>query len=399
MMKRIGLTIVCLFFVFLSLALFSRGAKPETEFPQLSAEVNYAEVEKRIEWTNDFLQKGTGFHEWFEHPALKKVRNVPNYETNLSFYYRKFENKKYSLGTIIISKKSPKRTSSVHIGFFDGGIIGFYSEFSQGHDLNIHIEKTGKLSNISFTNLAGKREIKFDENGKVLTDSYQKHTRWDIREYLEHRQQIEEEIRNSIETGYTDIQKKQLQEWRLKLPVKIKDRGIQNRLLKIGKYHQAIVVGNSRPLVENPEFDVDAKTFRLNDGSIRLTAHVFYSGNKVAFVGVERAENFLQDIGYFMVFDEYSRLQKYVEGEVVFNQNLTGYEVAKSAKLFLRDIGNERNRKASGVEITFHSTGYPASYKTIVKGNLFGRQAEWNDQGEVIFDEDYDIPKPQKDTP
>ncbi|MDR3232686.1 MAG: hypothetical protein LBT46_03300, partial [Planctomycetaceae bacterium] len=52
-----------------------------------------------------------------------------------------------------------------------------------------------------------------------------------------------------------------------------------------------------------------------------------------------------------------------------------------------------------GIEITFHPTGYPANYRTIVKGRLFGRQIEWNDKGEVISDVDLDIPKPWADAP
>jgi hypothetical protein len=52
-----------------------------------------------------------------------------------------------------------------------------------------------------------------------------------------------------------------------------------------------------------------------------------------------------------------------------------------------------------GIEVKFHSTCYPATYKTIVKNRLFGRQIEWNDKGEVISDVDLDIPKPWADTP
>ncbi|MDR1477848.1 MAG: hypothetical protein LBJ00_02790 [Planctomycetaceae bacterium] len=53
----------------------------------------------------------------------------------------------------------------------------------------------------------------------------------------------------------------------------------------------------------------------------------------------------------------------------------------------------------SGVEVMFHSTGYPATYKTIVKNRLFGRQIEWNDKGEVVSDIELDIPKEWKDAP
>jgi hypothetical protein len=398
MMKRIILTVVLLYLLFVSVTLFLRGDKPETEFPQLSAEVNYAEVEKRIEWATDFLQKGTGFHEWFKHPAVNNFNNVPNYEGCLAFYYRKFEDKKCRLGTILISKKSPKRSPGVFIGFLDNGIIGYYEEFLPGRLITVRIAETGQPSKISFAHFVEEREIKFDKNSKILTDTYKRLNQKDIQFRLENKQQMDEEIRDSVTAGYTAAQKKEPKECQLKLPENIKDRGVRSRLLRIVEYHQAIVAGNPHPLVETPVFDFEAESFRKNGGYFILTASVFYSGQKVAFVGVRHLENF-RDIGYFMVFDEYARLQKYVEGEIEYNLNQRGYEVAKSAKLFLRDIVFEKNRKASGIEITFHPTGYPASYKTIVKGNLFGRQAEWNDKGEVIFDEDYDIPKLRKDIP
>jgi hypothetical protein len=53
----------------------------------------------------------------------------------------------------------------------------------------------------------------------------------------------------------------------------------------------------------------------------------------------------------------------------------------------------------NGIEVKFHSTGYPATYKTIVKNRLYGRQIEWNDKGELISDVDLDIPKEWKDAP
>jgi hypothetical protein len=53
----------------------------------------------------------------------------------------------------------------------------------------------------------------------------------------------------------------------------------------------------------------------------------------------------------------------------------------------------------NGIEVKFHSTGYPATYKTIVKNRLYGRQIEWNDKGEVVSDVDLDIPKEWENAP
>ncbi|MDR3181937.1 MAG: hypothetical protein LBT89_03295 [Planctomycetaceae bacterium] len=85
MTKNVGLTVILLLFLSLSVTLFPGGGKPETEFPQLSAEVNYADIEKRIEWLNNLIQKGANFHEYYNHPSLEKVKNVPNYECSIDF--------------------------------------------------------------------------------------------------------------------------------------------------------------------------------------------------------------------------------------------------------------------------------------------------------------------------
>ncbi len=395
MTKNMKRVVVLLFLVVLSVAFFANGSKPETEFPQLSAEVNYADVKKRMEWRHDILQEGKGFHEYCNHPALERVRNAPNYETNLSFYYNygKSKKEKLHLSTIMVNRKSLKRSPGVDIVFFDNGIIGFYKEFLLGRYVIVNIEKTGQLSHVSFEDFLGERKIQFDEDEKILSDTYQKFDRKRIQVRQENQQQIEEEIRDSIEAGYTDIQKRLPKEWQLKLPERIRDRTVRDRLSKIDEFHQATVAGDSYPLVENPVFDLDEAVLRANERIAPVNIRISYCGKNVAFVGVKKAENF-RTIGYFIVYDEYFRLQKYVEGEIEFDPNLTGHETAKTAKLSLKDVGTDRNRRASGLEITFHPTGYPATYKTIVKERLFGRQMEWNDKGEVISDVDLDIPKP-----
>jgi hypothetical protein len=52
-----------------------------------------------------------------------------------------------------------------------------------------------------------------------------------------------------------------------------------------------------------------------------------------------------------------------------------------------------------GIEVKFHLTGFPASYKTIVRNRLFGRQIEWDEEGKVLSDVDIDIPMPWADAP
>jgi hypothetical protein len=91
-------------------------------------------------------------------------------------------------------------------------------------------------------------------------------------------------------------------------------------------------------------------------------------------------------------------------------ETLQGYAYAKNSDgmptLYLEGSINFPDKfhgipslNEKGIIVIFHSTGYPASYKTIVRNRLFGRQIEWNDKGEVISDVDLDIPKPWADAP
>ena len=391
-MRRIGLTVFLLFSVVLSTASFLRGDKPEIEFPQLSSDVNYEDVTKRIEWMSSLLMKGESFHKLLDHPGLERVNHVPNYEGNVIFFFRKYGDKQYRLGTVGIDKISPKRGGFVHVGHYESGNVGFYKEFMLGHIIVVAFYEAGKPRCIDFQNLIGERKIEFNEGGQTLANTYKQFDGDRLQARLENNKQMDNEIQASIKEGYTAIQKQSPKEWQLKMPEKLRDKPVRDRLTKIEEYRQAIVAGNARPLVENQVFDKDT------DDEMLLHVVVCFCGKNVSFVTVYKHENW-RTIGYFMVFDEFSRLQKYVEGEIFVNQNLTGHEVAKSAQLHLRDIPLEKNRRASGLEITFHPTGYPASYRTIVKERLFGRLIEWNDKGEVVSDVDLDIPQPWPEAP
>ncbi|MDR1925384.1 MAG: hypothetical protein LBQ66_13520 [Planctomycetaceae bacterium] len=75
------------------------------------------------------------------------------------------------------------------------------------------------------------------------------------------------------------------------------------------------------------------------------------------------------------LFDRKGNLTDYIEGNVKELPKTNKYEI-----------------DGTGISIKFYPNGYPASYKSIVKNRLFGRQIEWNDKGEVVSDVDLDIP-------
>ena len=52
-----------------------------------------------------------------------------------------------------------------------------------------------------------------------------------------------------------------------------------------------------------------------------------------------------------------------------------------------------------GIIVTFHATGYPATYTSVARNRLFGRQIKWDERGEVFSDTDLDFPQPWPDAP
>ncbi|MDR3233968.1 MAG: hypothetical protein LBT46_09970, partial [Planctomycetaceae bacterium] len=72
--------------------------------------------------------------------------------------------------------------------------------------------------------------------------------------------------------------------------------------------------------------------------------------------------------GYFLFFNEQGKIYAYREGTAT--SNVIPEIEDKPINPYLYD------KITKGIEITFHPTGYPANYRTIVKGRLFGRQIE-----------------------
>jgi antitoxin component YwqK of YwqJK toxin-antitoxin module len=97
--------------------------------------------------------------------------------------------------------------------------------------------------------------------------------------------------------------------------------------------------------------------------------------------------------GYFLSFKN-DNLHIYAEGDIPLK--ITNYydaTIKDNTKL------NNLSIDGKGIEIKFHPNGFPASYKSIVKNRLYGRQIEWDDKGEIVSDVDLDIPKEWKDAP
>ncbi|MDR1384936.1 MAG: hypothetical protein LBJ67_13970 [Planctomycetaceae bacterium] len=202
---------------FTNLVPHSRGDKPEAEFPQLSATVNFDDVTKRMHYLDDLVKNEMNFHGWLNPPILKKVQDVPNFDSNINLFFHKYESKIIVLRSVEIGKRSLKRRPCVCIGFYNNGTIGLCREFLLGHYIVVDFYETGKLSQIDFQNFVGNRKIEFDENEKIAVDTYQKFDNESFQIRLKNRQQMDDETQASIKTGDAKTQSQSPKEWKLKL--------------------------------------------------------------------------------------------------------------------------------------------------------------------------------------
>jgi hypothetical protein len=347
------------------------------QFPQISKLLNFADIENRMSWLliqikkNDFrLLKNIPF------TGALILKNSNEYEYLMRLEYTK-KGKQLFPELVFISKRKPPRGIFVQITFYPtSDKIFSYEEFVFEWTLNSTFDKDGGLSSISLFDHDGRRNMTFDKNKNVIKNDFIEHSD-DIKQQI---QKTKNELMVIGKDNSNFLEPAIKSEYRIQVPKSIKDTDVLKKINNISMCYLAIAEGKTVQILNNAIFDfVDPK----------MTLYLFYSTDFISFVAIECSKN-AHDFGCFFVFNEQLQLQKYVEGDIKFDENQTGSEIAKTA--FIPD-------KGSSTEIYFHPSGYPSSYHTIVKGRLFGRQIEWNDKGEVISDVDLDIPKPWADVP
>jgi hypothetical protein len=133
----------------------------------------------------------------------------------------------------------------------------------------------------------------------------------------------------------------------------------------------------------------------------KAVAGICFTSQKLRYIAFATPRNNTLQ-GYFLRFSPEGSVLAYVEGVMHklsdlydINDSIDNYFTATEWIVFDQCLVIEK-----GVEIFFHSNGFPSKYRTHVKHDrLLGRQIEWNDKGEVISDIDLDIPKPWIDAP
>jgi hypothetical protein len=144
----------------------------------------------------------------------------------------------------------------------------------------------------------------------------------------------------------------------------------------------------------------------LKDGQVKkLLTDNYYKQPGEFSVGVVRfrfGKNYLYDVaasdtssyptGVYMMFDDKSHVKLWLSGDFRNIDPDDERKITNPPKVRYSIDGN-------GVEIHFHSTGFPKSYRTIIKNRLFGRQIEWDEIGKVISNVDLDFPQKWNEAP
>ena len=232
----------------------------------------------------------------------------------------------------------------------------------------------------------GLGEIRWDKDGNVISDIYKEHGKnfWDKAEFdeewLGYLKETEEG--KSIITSLPDG-------CNLRICETPKDEKLSQSLNQIIGFDKAVRQGNVLHLIR--ELGIE-ETTRVSTGIKQevYTSFYFYK-NSLAQVWLYSyaAEG---KSGVVFDYDENNRLRGYMRGII------SPIDEQGQTQDFPSYHGNGVYPKykinGDGIEVKFHPMGHPASYKTFVKNELLGRQAEWDEKGNVISYIDTSSPMP-----
>jgi hypothetical protein len=234
------------------------------------------------------------------------------------------------------------------------------------------------ITNMKFPELEERGGIEWDENGKEIYNPYAKIGKsfWeDV--YCDN---INEEKLKFKKTEINRISTFPPNGYTLHLPKLPIVSDVSKILKQIMDYDKKVRYGKIRPLLNVNGFE----NFRISNRYLKF----YFHKDTLAQLWVYCLQNNNRLFGCYLDYDEKNRLLGYINGEMTENKS-------DKMKVNLPQCLIDGN----GVEVKFHLTGYPASYKTIVKNSLLGHQIEWNENGEVISNVNLDTPKPWADAP
>ncbi|MDR2641665.1 MAG: hypothetical protein LBC74_02605 [Planctomycetaceae bacterium] len=325
----------------------------------------------------------------FKHPSLG--------------YFKQQDESRYYLIALNISKEVNKKFMGVEFsqcsfetkgkGIGEYGCFSFWFLVEENTTLKGYTEGIFDLYKIAY-NKTGmpeevikrrgsdwnfEREMEWDNNGKLIKD----------KKGESDKQQIEKpKDAKFISPDVKKIEKSFTTEWQ-KIPLKLPNKITTfNKIEKIRDAYQNCNFIN---------FFVD--TSSISTSVNQTFAYIIYKESLLKCIYGSYGESTMKNNkvyqdGYYIQFNRSGQIEYYIEGNL------------NRENIFMPDNGNSFDVNTISItpdlfaiEIKYHPTGYPASYKSITKNRLYGRQIEWNDKGEVVSDVDLDIPKEWKDAP
>jgi hypothetical protein len=275
------------------------------------------------------------------------------------------------LDTVYIDKRCKSYSVLTGLHFNDSNKIAFYSEFKRAASLEVRYdEKSNTINNIQYYGRNGKRKIELDADGKLIRDTFDAH---DAKTLIE--------IAKPIDYGKFPPKDQPLTKnitSRFTLPTQ-KNKKLPQLIYAMDKFLNPTLKGELQPIL-----NYVATRFSKID---RVCTDIKFDNDRVTLITVRA--HYIDKQGIFLVFDNSKNLIKYVEGSMQMDYDTMEYDMS------IPDL----IKNGESIQVTFHRNGYPATYHSIIRNRLFGRQIEWNDKGEVVSDVDLDIPQEWKDAP
>jgi hypothetical protein len=341
---------------------------------------------KRMEWM-ELVAKSDNWKDATRHPAMSDNSDFSKLRIEFEYEYRKSSKEYYATSFLIKTHSadiSPQYKDAItgDIEFYDDGKVVVYS----GRFWVLNFHQTGVPAKFWFStnniypDVKGGGYIEWDDDGKVVDNPYAKSkvSLWDdvycSDDYVKNLEK---------QNNPTPISTDQPTDYKLLLPPKTNHTKFVTTFKHIVEYDSCIRSGNVKNMIKNAVFDKQPST---------VYAEYYFYERSLASVWLYYLPQHKDKYGCFFTYDKSGRLIRYVRGETYVKRN--SGEISNSDVTYPTCAID-----GSGIDVRFHTTGYPASYQTIANNRLFGRQIEWNDKGEVLFDVDLDIPKPWADAP
>jgi hypothetical protein len=343
----------------------------------------YEDVALHLYWMSWYVEV-TSKDNWQEatrHPVLyKEGRDLSNVQMSYYFGTTKKNDRQtdFCLRQFVydyVTRDNKTKLDSLLFGYInissDGVPSGFWSDF---HDLRFYHDK----DEIDFDNSIWKKG-KFAPSEEFPSEEafHKDHLSWlkeipidDIRLSILNKKPIPP-ITLETENDYT-----------LQIPQHIHPDA-RKVILRVIKKYKVLKSGQVKKLLEDIHLDLN----EYDNGAI-----FFRFEKKHLFDAAIDARGYPVTRGSYFMFDDKSRVKMWLEGDMRELEDSFSKKRADPKKTKYTIDGD-------GVEIHFHPTGFPKSYRTIVRNRLFGRQIEWDENGKIISNVDLEFPQQWKEAP